>query len=54
MQIIIWVLDYLDQNLLKAIVYAVWPQTAHLRPKVRHVVDVLVEMGKQGTLGAVY
>ncbi len=31
-------------------VYAVWPQTAHLRPKVRHVVDVLEEMGKKGDL----
>jgi len=31
-------------------VYAVWPQTAHLRPKVRHVVDVLAELGKNGNL----
>jgi DNA-binding transcriptional LysR family regulator len=29
-------------------VHAVWPQVAHLRPKVRHVVDALVELGRQG------
>ncbi|RQW64405.1 LysR substrate-binding domain-containing protein [Vibrio viridaestus] len=33
-------------------VYAVWPQTAHLRPKVRHVVDVLVDLGHKGALRA--
>lgn len=31
-------------------VHAVWPRTAHLRPKVRHVVDALVEMARQGRL----
>ena len=31
-------------------VHAVWPRTAHLRPKVRHVVDTLVELGRQGKL----
>ncbi|MGI4848911.1 MAG: LysR family transcriptional regulator [Janthinobacterium lividum] len=31
-------------------VHAVWPRTAHLRPKVRHVVDALVELGKSGQL----
>ncbi|MCP2091614.1 UNVERIFIED_ORG: DNA-binding transcriptional LysR family regulator [Paraburkholderia sediminicola] len=29
-------------------VHAVWPKVAHLRPKVRHVVDALVELGRQG------
>jgi DNA-binding transcriptional LysR family regulator len=31
-------------------VHAVWPRTAHLRPKVRHVVDVLVALGRSGQL----
>ena len=31
-------------------VHAVWPRTAHLRPKVRHVVDTLVKLGRQGRL----
>lgn len=31
-------------------VHAVWPRTAHLRPKVRHVVDTLVELARQGRL----
>ena len=31
-------------------VYAVWPKVAHLRPKVRYVVDTLVELGKKGEL----
>lgn len=31
-------------------VHAVWPRTAHLRPKVRHVVDTLVKMGGEGRL----
>lgn len=32
-------------------VYAVWPRGAHLRPKVRYVVDTLVELGRAGRLG---
>lgn len=31
-------------------VHAVWPRTAHLRPKVRHVVDTLVTLARQGRL----
>jgi DNA-binding transcriptional LysR family regulator len=31
-------------------VHAVWPRTAHLRPKVRHVVDTLVKLAAQGKL----
>ena len=31
-------------------VHAVWPRTAHLRPKVRHVVDTLIELARQGRL----
>lgn len=31
-------------------VHAVWPRTAHLRPKVRHVVDALLELARQGRL----
>lgn len=29
-------------------VHAIWPKVAHLRPKVRHVVDALIELGSQG------
>jgi DNA-binding transcriptional LysR family regulator len=31
-------------------VHAVWPRTAHLRPKVRHVVDTLLALAAQGRL----
>ena len=31
-------------------VHAVWPRTAHLRPKVRHLVDALVALAAQGRL----
>lgn len=31
-------------------VHAVWPRTAHLRPKVRHVVDTLVRLAGEGRL----
>ncbi len=31
-------------------VHAVWPRTAHLRPKVRHVVDTLLALARQGRL----
>ncbi|HEX5932789.1 MAG TPA: LysR family transcriptional regulator [Pseudorhizobium sp.] len=33
-------------------IYAVWPASRHLLPRVRHVVEVLVEEGKRGGLGA--
>lgn len=31
-------------------VYALWPKTAHLRPKVRCLIDTLLEMGESGKL----
>ncbi|WSG98144.1 hypothetical protein U8P76_28990 (plasmid) [Rhizobium johnstonii] len=31
-------------------VYAVWPVTRHLLPRVRTVVDFLAEKGRQGAL----
>ncbi len=31
-------------------VHAVWLRTSHLRPKVRHVVDALIELARQGRL----
>jgi DNA-binding transcriptional LysR family regulator len=31
-------------------VHAVWPRTAHLRPKVRHVVETLLALAGQGRL----
>jgi DNA-binding transcriptional LysR family regulator len=31
-------------------VHAVWPKVAHLRPKVRHVVDTLVALAERGEL----
>lgn len=31
---------------------ALWPATRHLLPRVRHVVDILVEAGRRGKLGA--
>lgn len=31
-------------------VHALWPRTAHLRPKVRHLVDRLLELAQQGAL----
>lgn len=41
----------LDDYTPRAIdVHAVWPRTAHLRPKVRHVVDTLVKLGSEGRL----
>ncbi|SAL81714.1 LysR family transcriptional regulator [Caballeronia choica] len=42
------VLDDISSDLID--VHAVWPKVAHLRPKVRHVVDTLVELGKEGKL----
>ncbi|TDV50234.1 LysR family transcriptional regulator [Pseudomonas graminis] len=32
------------------IVYALWPKTAHLRPKVRCLIDTLIELGEVGKL----
>jgi len=32
-------------------VHLLWPQTSHLSPKIRHVVDRLVEMSAAGRLG---
>jgi DNA-binding transcriptional LysR family regulator len=41
----------LDEFTMRQIdVHAVWPRTAHLRPKVRHVVDTLVKLGSEGRL----
>lgn len=31
-------------------VHAMWPRTAHVRPKVRYVVDALVQLGQAGRL----
>jgi DNA-binding transcriptional LysR family regulator len=31
-------------------VHAVWPRAVHLRPKVRYVVDTLLELGRNGAL----
>jgi DNA-binding transcriptional LysR family regulator len=31
-------------------VYALWPKTAHLRPKVRCLIDTLIELGEAGRL----
>lgn len=31
-------------------VHAVWPKVGHLRPKIRSVVDVLLELGRAGAL----
>jgi DNA-binding transcriptional LysR family regulator len=31
-------------------VYALWPKTAHLRPKVRCLIDTLIELGEAGKL----
>ncbi|WP_429560095.1 LysR substrate-binding domain-containing protein [Paraburkholderia youngii] len=42
------VLDEISNELTD--VHAVWPKVAHLRPKVRHVVDTLVELAGQGRL----
>jgi DNA-binding transcriptional LysR family regulator len=31
-------------------IYAVWPQTLHLLPKLRRVIDVLAMKGREGLL----
>ena len=45
---LVTVLDTYTEH--KIDVHAVWPRTAHLRPKVRHVVDTLIELGQLGRL----
>lgn len=45
---LITVLDEFTADLVD--VHAVWPRAAHLRPKVRYVVDTLVELGRAGKL----
>lgn len=45
---LVTVLDAYTEH--KIDVHAVWPRTAHLRPKVRHVVDTLMELARQGRL----
>jgi DNA-binding transcriptional LysR family regulator len=42
------VLDEFTPDLID--VHAVWPKSAHLRPKVRSVVDILVKLGSSGNL----
>jgi DNA-binding transcriptional LysR family regulator len=42
------VLDKVSKDLID--VHVVWPKVAHLRPKVRHVVDTLVSLGAAGAL----
>ncbi len=42
------VLDEFTPDLID--VRAVWPKSAHLRPKVRRVVDILVKLGSSGNL----
>ena len=45
---LVTVLDDCTQDLIE--VYAVWPVASHLRPKIRYVVDELIELGSQGML----
>lgn len=45
---LVTVLDDCTQDLID--VHAVWPKVGHLRPKVRSVVDELVELGWSGAL----
>jgi len=41
----------LDEYTARTIdVHAVWPRAVHLRPKVRHVVDALLALGREGKL----
>jgi DNA-binding transcriptional LysR family regulator len=40
-----------DYTNVKVDVHAVWPKSVVLRPKVRLVIDELVELGKSGALG---
>jgi DNA-binding transcriptional LysR family regulator len=41
-----------DATDVKVGIYAVWPTSRHLLPRVRHVVEVLVDEGRRGGLGA--
>ncbi|MGB3394407.1 MAG: LysR family transcriptional regulator [Stenotrophomonas sp.] len=41
------VLDQCSQQHIE--IHALWPQTRHLRPKVRHVVDELAKLAARGT-----
>lgn len=45
---LVTVLDEFTQDLID--IYAVWPKVSHLRPKVRKIVDELVELGQLGAL----
>ncbi len=45
---LVTVLDAYTEHLID--VHALWPRTAHLRPKVRHVVDTLMALALQGRL----
>jgi DNA-binding transcriptional LysR family regulator len=45
---LVTVLD--DYTRLEIDVHAVWPRTVHLRPKVRYVVDSLLDLGRTGKL----
>ena len=40
-----------DETEVNVGIYAIWPASRHLLPRVRHVVEVLVEEGKRGGLG---
>jgi DNA-binding transcriptional LysR family regulator len=45
---LVTVLDDCTQRCID--VHAVWPRAVHLRPKVRYVVDRLLELGRNGQL----
>ncbi len=40
-----------EQSNCRVDVHALWPETSHLSPKIRHVVDRLVEVAAAGRLG---
>jgi DNA-binding transcriptional LysR family regulator len=40
-----------DATDVKVGIYAIWPASRHLLPRVRHVVEVLVEEGRTGGMG---
>lgn len=40
-----------DATDVKVGIYAIWPASRHLLPRVRHVVEVLVDEGRRGGLG---
>jgi DNA-binding transcriptional LysR family regulator len=41
-----------DSTNVTVAIHAIWPASRHLLPRVRHVVEVLVEEGRRGGLGA--